>query len=321
MATRRGDRERFLDRFKEMVNYCSRISTSDTMDDDTSENVRGRLQLLRRDIERASGGLIAEFIPLLDDMEKEVSARFAACRSEKDHYRSERVAVDGNGHFKFSISKEQLEYGFTAPLMSNGLGISESTVRRRLRWEIVIHGGIDGNSRMVTFLKASNNNRSITVLNEFIKATTKYGITSRVRIDKGIQNNDVFIFMEDLKGNGRGSAIRGKSSHNQRIERLWVDSDMHNRCSDEVQFKKTNKRSCQKCLKSLRISELFTPEDYGVGDSDDGDVTINSKNEDIQTIHQRTHEYHLLSRLDAAINPLEKTLAVSNMGLYYLGKH
>lgn len=45
-----------------------------------------RLQLLRRDIERASGGLItneecAEFIPLLDDLEKEVSARFSACRS------------------------------------------------------------------------------------------------------------------------------------------------------------------------------------------------------------------------------------------------
>ncbi|VDI12393.1 Hypothetical predicted protein, partial [Mytilus galloprovincialis] len=98
------------------------------------------LQLLRRDIERASGGLItneecAEFIPLLADMEKEVSARFEACRS--DHYRSERVAVDGNGHFKFSISKEQLEYlvkyGFTAPMMSDVLGISESTVRRRLR--------------------------------------------------------------------------------------------------------------------------------------------------------------------------------------------
>ncbi|XP_052068134.1 uncharacterized protein LOC127707579 [Mytilus californianus] len=443
-----------------------------------------RLQLLRRDIERASGGLItneecAEFIPLLDDMEKEVSARFAACRSEKDQYRSERVAVDGNGHSKFSISKEQLEYlvkyGFTAPMMSNVLGISESTVRRRLRefglslrktthitdmeldqsitevigtnrhigpnsvrvrlaqkkifvsrervrtacarvdpdgcslrslerknikrrtykvagpnslwhldgnhklirWEIVIHGGIDGYSRMVTFLKASNNNRSITVFNEFIKATTKYGIPSRVRVDKGIENNDVCKFMEDLRGNGRGSAIRGKSSHNQRIERLWVDvwenvsneyydlftymehnnilditEEVHMLCFLFVFIPRLNESlvmfnyqynnhplstESHKTPSQLFITGVLTkfnsgnkpikevvenagnhdefqnslpPEDYGVGDSDDGDVAINSEDEDIQTIPQRTHENHLLSRLDAAINPLEN---VSNV--------
>ncbi|CAC5395884.1 unnamed protein product [Mytilus coruscus] len=295
MATRRGDRERFLDRFKEMVNYCSRISTSDTMDDDTSENVRERLQLLRRDIERASGGLIsneecAEFIPLLDDIEKEVSAMFAACRSEKDQYRSERVAADGNGHFKFSISKEQLEYlvkyGFTASMMSNVLRISESTVRQRLRefglsvrktthitdieldqsiTEVIgTNRHIGPNSVRVRLAQkkifvsrervrtaCARVDRSrwmfLTIVREkkyktsylqgcwtkfpvasgwkpqVDKATTKYGIPSRVRVDKGIVNNDVCIFMEDLRGNGRGSAIRDKSSHNQRIERLWVD--------------------------------------------------------------------------------------------------
>ncbi|XP_073722450.1 uncharacterized protein [Misgurnus anguillicaudatus] len=49
-----------------------------------------------------------------------------------------------------------------------------------IRWRIVIHGGIDGFSRLVVFLKASNNNRSVTVMEHFVNATVEYGIPSRV---------------------------------------------------------------------------------------------------------------------------------------------
>lgn len=39
-----------------------------------------------------------------------------------------------------------------------------------IRWRIVIDGAIDGYSRLVVFLHASNNNRSSTVLSSFIRA-------------------------------------------------------------------------------------------------------------------------------------------------------
>ena len=91
------------------------------------------------------------------------------------------------------------------------------------RWGFVIHGGIDGFSRLITFLNASNNNKSTTVYDLFIDATSKHGIPSRIRVDHGGDNSDICIFMEGYRGTDRGSAIRGKSSHNQRNERLWVE--------------------------------------------------------------------------------------------------
>ncbi len=73
------------------------------------------------------------------------------------------------------------------------------------------------------FLQASTNNRKETVLKSFLSATISYGIPSRIRVDHGGENNDICLLMEVLRGLNRGSAIRGKSIHNQRIERAWVD--------------------------------------------------------------------------------------------------
>ena len=87
----------------------------------------------------------------------------------------------------------------------------------------MIHGGIDGFSRLLVFLRASSNNRKETVLEQFVGATNMYGIPSRVRVDNGGENNDLCHLMELLRGRGRGSAIRGTSVHNQRIERAWLD--------------------------------------------------------------------------------------------------
>ena len=84
-------------------------------------------------------------------------------------------------------------------------------------------GGIDGYSRLFVFLKATTNNRSETVLKHFTEAVSFYGIPSRMRCDHGGENNDVCSLMEVLRGDGRGSAMRGASMHNQRIERSWVD--------------------------------------------------------------------------------------------------
>ncbi len=59
---------------------------------------------------------------------------------------------------------------------------------KMIRWRLVIHGCIDGFSRVVTFLKCSSHNRSETVLESFVKATHQYGVPSRVRSDQGGEN-------------------------------------------------------------------------------------------------------------------------------------
>lgn len=94
-----------------------------------------------------------------------------------------------------------------------------------VRWRFLVHGGIDGYSRLVVFLKASTNNRAETMLGAFLEGVNCFGLPSRVRCDKGGENVLVSRYMLEHpnRGPGRGSCITGRSVHNQRIERLWRD--------------------------------------------------------------------------------------------------
>ena len=90
------------------------------------------------------------------------------------------------------------------------------------RWRIVIHGGVDGYSRLIV-LRCGTNNRASTVLDVFQSATRRLVIPSRVQVDRGGENTRVADYMVIQRRAGRGSFISGRSVHNQRIERQWRD--------------------------------------------------------------------------------------------------
>ena len=92
-----------------------------------------------------------------------------------------------------------------------------------VRWRLVVAGGIDGYSHLITYLQCFNNNRASTVVQCFYEGTRQYGFPSRVRSDRGGENYLVSILMCMIRGANRGSLIAGRSVHNQRIERLWRD--------------------------------------------------------------------------------------------------
>ena len=88
-----------------------------------------------------------------------------------------------------------------------------------IRWKLVIHGAIDGYSRLIPFLKCSTNNQAETVYHLFQNAVSVFGLPKKVRTDGGGENVDVWAYMNQQ----RRGVIVGNSVHNVRIERLWRD--------------------------------------------------------------------------------------------------
>ncbi|KAK7020023.1 hypothetical protein R3P38DRAFT_3318934 [Favolaschia claudopus] len=91
-----------------------------------------------------------------------------------------------------------------------------------VRFKIVIHCFINGNTRLVTGIP-SNNNLAQMVLDLFLKAVEEYGLPSQARRDHGTENVLVAAYMKDVCGAGRGSYIWGRSVHKTRDERLWYN--------------------------------------------------------------------------------------------------
>lgn len=91
----------------------------------------------------------------------------------------------------------------------------------------MIHGGVDGKTRLVVFLYASDNNRAETVGQVFRGGTARWGWPSRVRADWGGENMEVKAMMEEVRGPGRASFLAGPSTHNQQIERKLESALAH----------------------------------------------------------------------------------------------
>jgi hypothetical protein len=86
---------------------------------------------------------------------------------------------------------------------------------------MVIHGGIDGFSRLFVYLHCANNNKTQTVLSCFRDAIKAFGFPKKIRTDRGGENQSVARLM--FKVVRENSVLTGSSVHNQRVERLWRD--------------------------------------------------------------------------------------------------
>jgi len=92
-----------------------------------------------------------------------------------------------------------------------------------IRWRFVIHGCIDGFSRLVIYLHCCDNNFSHTVRQLFENSVQQFYWPRRVRSDQGMENIEVARVMLRKYGTSSKPFITGLSVHNQRIERLWKD--------------------------------------------------------------------------------------------------
>ena len=92
-----------------------------------------------------------------------------------------------------------------------------------IAWWFVFHGCTDGYSRTIIYLKCSTNNLSAATLCYFQEGVVHYGMPSRDRGDRRVENYDVARLMISKRGTNRGSFIAGRSVHNTRIERLWKE--------------------------------------------------------------------------------------------------
>ena len=91
------------------------------------------------------------------------------------------------------------------------------------RYNFVLHGGIDGYSRRIVWMKIASDNYSDTVFRACVEAMTKYGAPRLIRSDYGRENVKVWNLADSMRVNlgYRIKVLRGRSVHNQRIERTW----------------------------------------------------------------------------------------------------
>ena len=73
----------------------------------------------------------------------------------------------------------------------------------------MIHGAINGFSRMITFFQCSDNNRADTVLGSFITAVEQYGIPDHVRTDHGDEYIEVWKYMITAHNTDFSTAVTG----------------------------------------------------------------------------------------------------------------
>lgn len=134
-----------------------------------------------------------------------------------------------------------------------------------VRWGLYVHAGIDGFSRACLYLRCSNNNRSITVLNAFEDAVARFSVIPRfVRTDYGTENYKVWQAMLDNHQGDDSSrpVLLGSSVHNQRVERFNRDINRNIRDLYATLFYKLETKGildCGNLLDKFSLHYVFIP--------------------------------------------------------------
>lgn len=76
----------------------------------------------------------------------------------------------------FIVRRERLRRTIRDPLHTTLRWRGQLTNRRLVRWRLVTHCSIDGYSRLIVFIKCSNNNCASTVHESFIDGVRRYGL-------------------------------------------------------------------------------------------------------------------------------------------------
>ena len=124
-----------------------------------------------------------------------------------------------NRAIRWSVTVRRRVYHVVSP---NSLWHIIDGHHQLIKWRFVTHGGIDGFSRTIVYLRCSTNNKAATVFNSFAEAVSKYGLPNKIRSDLGGENVRVWEYMIDQHGSETAVVI-GSSTHNECIERLWRD--------------------------------------------------------------------------------------------------
>ena len=93
---------------------------------------------------------------------------------------------------------------------------------KMIRWQLVIHAGVDGFSRCLVYIKCANNKCATTAMDAFQEGVDVYGQPVHVRSDHGGENIEVWRHMLTTWDNP-SCVITGSSTHNEQVERMWRD--------------------------------------------------------------------------------------------------
>lgn len=88
-------------------------------------------------------------------------------------------------------------------------------------FNIVVHAGIDGFTRICVFIRCADNNKASTAFTAFQRGIDQYGIPARLRTDRGGENITIGAYM--IASRGYNEFLTEPSTRNQRIERFWRD--------------------------------------------------------------------------------------------------
>ena len=123
--------------------------------------------------------------------EKTIAGRLIAggIRVPRQRVRDSLLRVDPTGlHARCRNILHRRKYQVASP---NALWHLDG-YHKLIRWKLLVHGCIDGFSRLIVYLKVMPNNRSETVLKCFLEGVQEFGLPSRVRMDRG---GEMFVWL------------------------------------------------------------------------------------------------------------------------------